>query len=47
MVMPVELRVRRAFHHVRSDDGLQRYVLGASTPDDVHWNDGYSCFAPT
>jgi hypothetical protein len=40
MVMPVEQRVCQAYQHVRSDDGLQRYVLCASTTDNMHWQCG-------
>jgi hypothetical protein len=45
--MPVELHVRQAYHHVRSGDGLQQCVLGASTHYDMHWDDGYSGSAST
>jgi hypothetical protein len=47
MVMPVELRVRQAYHHGCSDDGLQRYVSCAATTGGMHCIGGYICDAPT
>jgi hypothetical protein len=44
--MPVELRVRQAYHHGRSDDGLQCNVSRAATTSDLHGGDELTRFAP-